>query len=63
MTEFFAVIGLIIKFFDIVTLFVKKLEKTPTEKVGEILQSMNEAFDKANKTDDTSNIEDVLSGS
>jgi hypothetical protein len=60
--EIIAVIGGIIKFFDQVKWFVGLLQKTPMEKVNQVMAEVDSAFKKAETTNDTSEIEDILNG-
>jgi hypothetical protein len=60
--EIIAVIGGILKFFDQVKWFVGLLQKTPMEKVNQVMAEVDAAFKKAELTNDTSEIEDILNG-
>lgn len=63
MGEILAILAGILKFWDEVVFFIKLLQKTPVEKVKDVIAEVNAAFDKADKTNETSDIEDIFNRS
>lgn len=60
MSEFETILSSILKFSDLIKWFIEKLEKTPAEKMTQVISDVNAAFDKARKDDDTSDIENII---
>jgi hypothetical protein len=70
--DFASIISVILgafKFFDQVKWFVELLQKTPQEKLQDIIGTVDAAFKKADavnpdgtRSDDTSDIEDIING-
>ena len=62
MSEFFVIIQGILKFWDEVVSLVKFLRGTPSDRIAKTKNALKSAFEKAEKTGDTSDIEDVIRG-